>query len=95
MQITTDEIRGITERLLAHLDESGNGSISVEWDYYWNVPPEQRYDPYRQPDQLTIGQLSDDWAELLGILQNKKPPLAYALVWLSTILRAAGETVVS
>ena len=95
MQITTDEIRGIVERLLADLDQSGNSTISVDWDYYWNVPLEQRYDPYQQPAELTIGQLSDDWAELLGILQDKRPPIAYALVWLSSVLRAAGETVVS
>jgi hypothetical protein len=42
-----------------------------------------------------MGQLSDDWNELTKIASGKSPPLAYALVWLSSLLRFIGTKFVS
>lgn len=95
MRITTDELRGISERLLAHLERNGIESVEVSEDYYWDVPTGSRYDPYKQPPELSLGQLSEDWRELHRILQGESEPISYALVWLASILRAVGEKVVS
>jgi hypothetical protein len=94
MQVTTDELRRACEVLLSHLEKSGHSSIDISTDYYWNVPQGQRHDPYQQPTELDMGQLSDDWSDLRAILNGSKEPMAYALVWLSSILRSVGETVV-
>jgi hypothetical protein len=94
MQISTNELRKACELLLTHLEESGHSAIEITRDYYWNVPQEQRYDPYQEPAQFDMGQLSDDWSELQGILEGRKVTVSYALVWLSSILRSVGETVV-
>lgn len=91
MQITTDELRRATEAILAHLEQTGRKVIEVDEDYYWSIAAEQRYDAYKQPDDLGIGQLSDDWAEVAAIAHGDKEPAGYALVWLAAVLRAVGE----
>jgi hypothetical protein len=42
-----------------------------------------------------MGQLSDDWNEVTKIASGQRPPMAYALVWLSSLLRVVGSKLVS
>lgn len=94
MRITTGELRRAAELLLTHLEQQGQSAVEIEQDYYWSIAPEQRYDAYNQPGELSMGQLSDDWAEVRAIAQGQKEPLGYGLVWLSSVLRAVGEKTV-
>lgn len=91
MRITTEELRKAMEALLSHLERSGHATVDLDQDYYWSITPEQRYDPYSEPKQLSIGQLTDDWAEVNAVAQGEKEPVGFALVWLASILRAVGE----
>ena len=92
MLITVAELRRASELLMNHLEAQGRASVQIDHDYYWFVPTDQRYDQYKEPKQLTLGQLSDDWSEIRKILDGKGEPVNYALVWLSSLLRAVGET---
>lgn len=94
MRVTTDELRRAAHALLNHLEESGHSVVEIDDDYYWSVAPEQRYDAYKQPDDLSIGQLSDDWAQVSAVANGEKEAVGYALVWLSSVLRAVGEKTV-
>lgn len=94
MQVSTSELRTICERLLAHLDELKVEIVDIPYDIYWDVPQTSRYDPYQEPKEYTIGQLTDDWAELRKVLQGTNEPLGYHFVWLAAILRAVGEEIV-
>jgi hypothetical protein len=94
MQINIADLRAATEKLLDHVEEQFGDSIEIEDDYYWEVPGDSRLDPYNEPSQLDIGQLSDDWNEVLGIAAGEKEPLSYALVWLSALLRTLGDKLV-
>ncbi|UOQ75691.1 hypothetical protein MUN84_13595 [Hymenobacter sp. 5516J-16] len=38
-----------------------DGHIPLEQDFYWDIPKEQLYLVEENPEDLTIGQLSDDW----------------------------------
>lgn len=91
MQIATSELRQVVKRLLDHLDHAGRAVLTVDKDYYWSIPADQRYDPHRSPVEFTLGQLSDDWFELKKTIDGQAEPIGYALVWLSAILRAIGE----
>jgi hypothetical protein len=95
MNVTTAELRQLCNQLLTHLESNGIHTISVTDDYYWNVPSDQRYNPYEQPGQPDLGQLSDDIRELRRTLEGEREPVAYALVWLSSLLRYVGEKTVS
>jgi hypothetical protein len=92
MKITTEDLRKTFEALVDHLDETGQASVELPWDFYWDLSAEELYDPYSDPKDLSLGQLSDDWNRLLQISNGEMPAVGYALVWLSSILRAVGQT---
>lgn len=94
MEIKLSELRQLSEKLFAHLEENGFSTIEITSDFYWNIPEETRYDRYEEPKEFTMGQLSDDWNELQKILRGDRESLGYALVWYSAILKAIGEKVV-
>lgn len=92
MIIQVQDLRRAFEALMSHLEEGGMISAELPWDFYWEIAREELYHPYAEPKQLSLGQLSDDWNELLRITKGEMPPVKYALVWLSTVLRAVGES---
>lgn len=95
MEIKVSDLWKISERLFRHLEEAGISSVEINADYYWNISADQVYDPYKEPDQLDMGQLSDDWSDLEKILSNEMEPISYNMVDLSAILRAIGEKLVT
>ena len=94
MNVKLAELQAIVDRLFAHLEETGRKDFEVPEDYYWSIEKDEIYDPLKDPKNLTMGQLSDDWDELKAILEGDNPPIGYALVWLSAILRVIGEKAV-
>lgn len=91
MKISTIDLRRATIALLQHLDETEQREFDFDEDFCWDVPADKRYLPYDKPGDLTMGQLSDDWSEVTQILEDRRQPVAYALVWLAAILRRVGE----
>jgi len=92
MSINITDLRRITLRLYDHLEQRGVHSLDPRQDYYWSIPREERLDVTKEPTQHTLGQLSDDLAELARIGDGDMEPVGYALVWLSSVLRELGET---
>jgi hypothetical protein len=91
MKVTTSELRTALERVLRYLEETDRATFSIEEDFYWSVPPSAAYDNYSQPAELTVGQLTDDWAHVKALVEGREEPLGYALVWISSVLRRVGE----
>ncbi len=94
MQVKASELRKACEVLCAYLEQTNRDMIEMPVDYYWNIPAEYLYDPVHDPQGLNIGQLTDDWKEIQGIVEGKREPLGLAFVWLSAIFRAIGEKTV-
>ena len=92
MRIQISELRRATTVLFDHLERSGRTEIEVTEDFYWSIPEKHLYSAYTAPteSELTMGQLSDDWNEVAKIASGQRPPIAYALVWLSSLLRFIG-----
>lgn len=93
MRIDISELRAISAQLFSHLEQSERKWVEIPIDYYWDVSKEERYNPYEEPKHFDLGQLTDDWAELQKIAVGENKPFGYALVWLSSVLRAVGEEV--
>jgi hypothetical protein len=91
MNITTAELRKIFEVLMKHVEGTGNSEIEIDWDYYWDIPTEELYDPYKTPENLDLGQVSEDWQKLREVADGTLPPVGHALTWLAAVLRAAGD----
>lgn len=95
MRIKISELRAVANALFDHLERSGHAELEVDKDFYWSIPDEKLYSAYEEPSGFTMGQLSDDWKELQQIDSRQRPPIAYALVWLSSVLRYIGAKIVS
>lgn len=88
MKISADELQRVIQILAENL--SRQPEINVGEDYYWEIPESARYNPYKKPDELTLGQLSDDWSELRKLLTQDRQPVGLDFVWLASILRKIG-----
>jgi hypothetical protein len=92
MSIRLADLRLISEKLFAHLEDQGVESFDIAVDYYWNIPKEQMYNPYQDSFELDLGQLTDDWYELQKLLLDpERQPVIRDFVLLAAILRVVGE----
>jgi len=80
------------DTLLNFIESQGLSEFDVPWDFYWFIEKESLYNPYVTPSNPTLGQLSSDLDDLQAILRGESPPVGYALVWFSAIIRAVGES---
>jgi len=87
MEVNIDKLRAVANTLLSHIESHSGKAVTLSEDYYWNVPAAIRYDPYEKPKEHTLGQLSDDMAELTRMINGERPIIGYGLVWLAAILR--------
>jgi hypothetical protein len=87
MQVDLNEVEKIALLLISKLKESKGEVVDLENDFYWDIPKEEIYNPYKAPKELTLGQLSDDLAELQrDSIEIDATP--YDLKRLSEILKA-------
>jgi hypothetical protein len=93
LRVPLDRLRAVVELVLAHLAETEGDAVGLERDHFWSIPAEKIYDVYKEPDGLTIGQLSESWQHLEQVLDGKSDALNYHLVWLADVLRAIGQEV--
>jgi hypothetical protein len=93
VKVPVSELREVSNQLLDHLERLGVTDVEIPDDYYWSISKEQLYDPTAENLDPTLGQLSDDWKELSMIRRGERPPVALALGWLASVMRAVGERV--
>lgn len=91
MKISMKELRTLTERLYDHLESSGSPDIEIPDVFYWSIPREGRRDQYDEPKEFTMGQTSEDLAQLRRIASGDAEPMGLGLVWLASVLREVGE----
>lgn len=89
-RIPVNELRQVFELLLSHVAGDRN-ELSVQRDYFWSIPSDAVHDVYQQPAELTIGQVSESWDNLTGMLKPDPAVVGYGLVWLAEVLRAIGD----
>lgn len=92
MRVTTRELRRACEAMLEHLEATEQREIEIAEDYDWAIAAGEAYAAHATPSQFTMGQLSDDWREVMAIVNGDKEAVGYALVWLAAVLRRIGET---
>jgi hypothetical protein len=94
MTVDIKRLRAVTDRLFEYLLTSGITTIELKSDYYWQIDSNLRYDTYDEPTSFSMGQLSEDLQFVEQIESGERPPSAYGLVWLSSLLRYIGEQVI-
>jgi hypothetical protein len=92
LQISTEQLRTAFETALTRLTEREGENITLERDYYWSVPPNELYNVYERPQELTIGQLSESWQYIQKLTEDPSAAIPHHLVWLADVLRALGHS---
>lgn len=91
LTIPVRRLREVAAALLDGLEQNGVEEVRIDKDYFWAVPPENRFDVYADPGPLTIGQVTDSWRQAQQLADEKSGVIPYALVWLADVLAAAGH----
>jgi hypothetical protein len=96
LQINLAEVEKALSILLEQLRAAKGEVIELEQpvDFYWSVPPEARYDPYHEPSELTLGQLTDDLEEIKKLAEGRTPPVALDLAKVGAVLAMLGDRTV-
>lgn len=94
MKVKLTILENVTRMLFKHLKNQGINEVEVTEDFYWDISQEERYNPYKEPTKFDLGQLEEDWKEMVKLDKKKEAPIAYSFVWLANLLRILGEKVV-
>ena len=92
IRVQVSELRRASRVLLDHLEEIVGPSVTIDQDYFWVIDPKERYDAYGEPSTFSLGQLTECLANLRAT--DESNAVSYALVWLASLLTAAGESTV-
>lgn len=89
MKVNIEEIEKIALYLLLKLRESKGESIELNNDFYWDISADELYNPYEEPKNITLGQLSDDLEEIQR-LNKSDDAIPHDLKRLASIIKALG-----
>lgn len=93
--VSVADLRQVFEALAAHIEAVAGTEIGLSTDMFWSIPPTDLFDVHREPRELTIGQISESWDNLLAIREDPSSALSFGLVWMADVIRAIGLSVVS
>ena len=91
MTVDIEKLELAIRSVISHLKANGVESVEINEDFYWNIGRNEIYDPLKTPSDLDLGQLSDDWARLVAMSNDRQATVGYGLVWAASILRRIGE----
>lgn len=91
MEINLDDLKEAHNKIFNYLAEIGITKVIIPFEYYWQIDRNQRYDSYEEPKKFTLGQFSDDIAEIKQIASGEKYPVSYALNWLASVYTAISQ----
>ena len=87
MRINIDKLQWITSFLLLKLKEEKGNEIELQNDFYWDISEKELYNPYENPQNISLGQLSDDLHEVNRLLKSDDA-ITYDLKRISNIIKA-------
>lgn len=88
MRINIDELDKTISLLLSNLKSTKGNEVELKNDYYWDISSEQIYNPYSEPSDMSLGQLSDDLNEIDRLNSSIDEAIPYDLKRAAEILKA-------
>lgn len=93
LRVELSELRRASQVLLDHLETVVGPTVLIDKDYFWAVDPSEKYNAYDEPSTFSLGQLSECLANLKST--DETNAISFALVWLASLMAAAGESTVA
>ncbi|WP_123921340.1 hypothetical protein [Chryseobacterium viscerum] len=95
LELKKADIQKLIEALLSELEKLNDStSFAFDNDLYWNITNEELYDPYKDPKELTMGSLIEDWEFLQKVLDGKREIIDYDLYKIASLLRFLGKSMI-
>ena len=88
MEVKTKDLKKIFDIIIKTLEESGNSTIDLDYDLYWNIFFENGQKIYETPKPV-VSDLREDW-EVLGKILTDEFPIHFDCERLGKILAAIG-----
>jgi hypothetical protein len=90
MKLDLNELMSITQQLIDAFSANNGRVIDIDKDYYWSIDVAALYNPYEEPRDLSLGQLSEDWNSLKSAVSSQTI-IPYDLNRLGIILKALSD----
>ena len=71
MRVKLETLEKVAHLIFEHMRDLEVEEVEIDNDYYWNIPFEQKYDRYEPPTDLDLGQLSEDWRDIINVAENR------------------------
>ena len=84
--INLDELQKSVLVLISKFKERAGTSIDLKNDYYWDIDAKELYNPYQEPRDFALWQISFDWEHLKKI--NPDEAIPYDFEKVANILKA-------
>lgn len=93
MEIELQQLRDVVNRLFDHIITNRKVSkVELGANFHWNIMEENGlYNMEKEPTEITVGSLEDDWEFVSGLLKEDTDPVAYQLTEVAPLLRRLGE----
>jgi hypothetical protein len=90
-RISIEKLRQVFDLLMSHVVRVSGSEIELSKDAFWSIPAGAVYDVYAEPQELTIGMISESWSHLEAMADSEINVVGYGLVWLAEVLRVIGD----
>lgn len=87
-EISVDRIRDSLLALLDHVRSLYGDKIELESNYFWSIPDNAKFDVYSDPEELTVGQVSEVWDHLTKLTPSPENLATYQLRWFAQLFDA-------
>lgn len=88
MKVEIAKIKLVLDILLNKIEEYNGNSLDLNVDFYWDISFNEIYNPYEEPKNISLGQLSDDLDVINKLSDNHDKIVAYDLKRIAEIIKA-------
>ncbi len=89
MEIDLEKLRAAINVLIENTVRNVGPVVTVDVDEFWTVPNDDAFELGGDP-QLTIGSVSESWAQAQKVTSDRDATVGYGYVWIADVLRALG-----
>ncbi|MBC3989280.1 hypothetical protein H8N00_10395 [Streptomyces sp. AC563] len=90
VEIPVVKLKAVVDALMERFDTNGQ-VLEIDREEFWSVSVDEAYDVYSEPQDLTIGTLSESWSHLEDMLVDPERVVSHGFIWLADVFRALGD----
>ncbi len=93
-RVSIDVLRDVTNRVFDFIERDlGTKSVELPGNFYWSVPGDTLYAMDKQPQQLDVGSLVDDFGFVAAAHKDQSQALPLILMHVAPLLKALSTSV--